>query len=167
MQPPAAPLPSRPAQVRGTAARPNVVPAPPAAAAPVAPEQVAQADDYRAIRPGDQVTGAWSHPFYQLDPVQYGLAIPAPGARWIRYMDGALLVDPSGRVMETRWDLAGPVATNLPADAVPAYAGAGNYRPTAADYGRVQPGNAYLVPGPPAMMVIETTTTTTRGDPQR
>ena len=132
----------------------------------LAPEQAplaaVEADDYRAVRPGDRVTGAWSHPFYQLDPVAYGLAPPPAGARWIRYIDGALLVEPDGRVLDTRWDLAEPVAPAYGPDAVPAYSGSGDYRPSPADY----PTPAYApVQGAPAMMVIETVTTTT--SPQR
>jgi hypothetical protein len=128
-----------------------------------APPTAAEADDYRAIRAGDRVTGAWSHPFYTLDPVQLGLAPPPPGARWIRYVDGALLVDESGRVLDTRWDLPDAIAPAYPEGGVPSYGGRGDYRPTPADY--AAPGYGDPAPGAPAMMVVETTTTTT--SPQR
>ena len=155
-----APLPSRPAEVRRTTTpRPVVRPAPPAVEQMLAPEHAqAPAGDYRAVRPGDRVAGQWQHPFYALDPVQYDLAPPPPGARWIRYVDGALLVDPSGRVLDTRWQLDDPIAPDWPDEGMPAHAASG-YQSMPGYYA---PQSGYAAPNaPPAMMVIETTTTTT------
>lgn len=159
-------LPSRPAQVRRTTPpRPAVRPAPPedVMRAPeyAAPQEIAQADDYRAIQPGDRVKGAWDHPFYTLDPVRHDLPLPPPGARWIRFVDGALLVEPDGRVLDTRWTLDDPIAPDWAEDHRGDYAGAHS------DAHYVGPQGGYAAPGAPAMMVIETTTTTTRGGPPR
>jgi hypothetical protein len=148
------PLPTRPAEIRRSIqSRPVIQPAPPEVEEMLAPEYEAPpVDDLRAIRAGDQVTGAWDHPAYMLDPVELGLAPPPPGARWISYVDGALLVDAGGRVLDTRWDLPEPVA--------PEWAEEGEWGPGPAGYGA--PAMPYA-PGPPASITVTTITTTRRG----
>ena len=147
-QQPRAPLPSRPARIRRAEQLPPITPAPPEVEAMLAPEQAAPAADHRSVGPGDRVEGAWQHPYYALDPARYGLPQPQAGARWIAFVDGALLVAADGRVLDTRWNVTDPVAAAA-----------------AQDHLGDEASNIIETRTAPALILVETVTTTTSADP--
>ena len=60
--------------------------------------------DYRRTERGGRLGGPWLEPTYVVQDWQgWGLARPAPGTRWVRYYDDAVLIDPAGTVIDTRY----------------------------------------------------------------
>ncbi len=62
--------------------------------------------NYRRLERGAVVPNRWWAPeFVIADWNSYGLFQPAPGHRWVRYYDDALLIDGYGRIWDGRYGL--------------------------------------------------------------
>lgn len=93
---------------------------------------------FRRIGRGQILPTFWAAPQFHVQHWQgYGFPQPMPGYRWVRYYDDALLVDPRGRVHDSRsdydWDRYGD-RWSRDESGIPMYVGNGDYRPDGRDY---------------------------------